>query len=93
MKTRNELRAEIDAIDSRLLDLFNERARLAIEIVRLKERHGAPVLDRERERAVVGRACSANGGPLPRRAVARLFRTLIRESRIIQLSAVNRPRS
>ncbi len=84
MRTRDELRAEIDAIDSRLLELLNERARLAMEIGRMKDREGAPIMDRERERAVVSRACAANHGPLPRRAVARIFRTLMRESRILQ---------
>ena len=88
MRTRAELRAEIDAIDSQLLELLNERATLAVEIARLKEREGAPIMDRGRERAVVSRACAANRGPLPRRAVARIFRTLMRESRILQAWAV-----
>lgn len=87
MRTREELRAEIDAVDDQLLALLNERARLAVEIARLKEREGAPIVDRERERTVVGRACAANGGPLPRRAVARIFRTIMRESRILQARA------
>ena len=91
MKTRNELRAEIDAIDSQLLDLFNKRAGLAMEIARLKEQTGVPILDRDRERAVVRRACVANDGPLHRRSVVRLFQSLIRESRIIQLRAVKQP--
>jgi chorismate mutase-like protein len=85
MKTRNELRAEIDAIDSQLLELLNKRARLAIEIAGLKEREGSPIVDQEREREVVSRACAANEGPLQRRAVARIFRTLMRESRGLQL--------
>jgi len=88
MKTRDELRAEIDMIDSHLLDLLNQRAALAIEIAKLKERHGHPMVDRARERAVIGRACAANEGPLHRQAIARIFRTLIRESRIAQVRAV-----
>jgi chorismate mutase-like protein len=91
MKTRNELRAEIDAIDSQLLDLLNRRARLAIEVARLKEQEGSPLLDRERERTVVSRACAANGGPLHRQSVARIFQTLIRESRLVQSRAVKQP--
>jgi chorismate mutase-like protein len=90
MKTRDELRAEIDEIDDRLLELFNERAKLAIEIAKLKERNGAPILDPEREREVVGRACAANRGPLRREAVARIFRTLMRESRAAQSKAVSK---
>jgi chorismate mutase len=88
MSTRTELRARIDEIDAVLLELLNERAKLAIEIARLKARDGAPILDREREHAVVGRACAANDGPMHRRAVTRIFRTLMRESRIMQIRAV-----
>jgi chorismate mutase-like protein len=84
MKTRTELRAEIDAIDSQLLDLLNQRARLAIEIAKLKQQEGVPILDMDRERTVVSRACAANTGPLERRTVARIFRMLMRESRLIQ---------
>ena len=91
MKTRNELRTEIDAIDSQLLDLLNRRARLAIEVARLKEQEGSPLLDRERERTVVSRACAANSGPLHRQSVARIFQTLIRESRLVQSRAVKQP--
>lgn len=87
-KTRAELRAEIDVIDGMVLELLNERARLAIEIAQLKKAEGVPILDRERERAVVGRACSRNGGPMHRRAVARVFQALMRESRILQIRSV-----
>jgi chorismate mutase len=58
-----------------------------MEIAKLKRQQGAPILDRERERAVVNRACAANTGPLQRGAVARIFRALMRESRMIQLKA------
>jgi chorismate mutase-like protein len=91
MKTRNELRAEIDAIDSQLLDLLNKRARLAIEIAKLKEAEGSPLVDRDRERTVVNRACTANAGPLQRQSVARIFHTLIRESRLAQSRAMKQP--
>jgi chorismate mutase len=90
MKTREELRAEIDAIDNQLLDLLNRRARLAIEIAMLKRQQGLPILDRDRERTVVNRACAANSGPMGRSAVARIFRALMRESRLIQLKAGKR---
>jgi len=88
MSSREDLRSRIDELDELLLELLNERARLAIEIAKLKERDGVPILDRERERAVVGRACAANGGPMHRRTVSRIFRTVMRESRIMQIRAV-----
>ena len=84
MKTMKKLRAEIDAIDSQLLDLLNRRAGLAIELARLKEQEGLPLWDVERERSVIRRACAANGGPLGEESVAEIFRTIIRESRVTQ---------
>jgi chorismate mutase-like protein len=93
MKTRDELRAEIDAIDTQLLELLNRRAGLAVEIARLKAMGGVPVLDPERERAVIGRACGANAGPLGRQAVERIFRAVMRESRLLQARTVRELRN
>ena len=41
-------RRRIDAIDRQLLELFNERARCAIEIGRLKRAVGLPVYQPDR---------------------------------------------
>ena len=38
-----QFRDAIDVIDTKLIDLLNERARLAQEIGRIKERSGCPV--------------------------------------------------
>jgi len=43
MEDLTKLREAIDAIDGRLIGLLNERARLAQEIGRIKERNGTPV--------------------------------------------------
>lgn len=88
MRTRDELRADIDVIDSQLLELLNRRVELAIEIARLKPRDGVPHVDRQRERTVINRACAANAGPMHRRSVTRVFRVVIRESRIAQARSV-----
>lgn len=85
MRTRDELRAEIDEIDAEILRLLNERARLVVEIAKRKRDEGAPILDRERELAVVQRACAASEGPLPRPSIRRIFKALMRESRLLQL--------
>jgi chorismate mutase len=80
-------RAEIDAIDDELLRLLNTRARLALKLGASKRSAGLALCDRARERAVVARVCQVNAGPLDERAVALIFRRIIRESRRMQARA------
>lgn len=58
------LRERIDAIDREILDLLNQRARLAQEIGVHKHRLGLPIFRPERELAVVRKVQQANSGPL-----------------------------
>lgn len=88
--TIEDRRAEIDALDSELLSLLNRRAQLALKVGKSKQDAGLSLCDRTREREVVERACRANAGPLDDQAVARLFRCIIRESRLAEESAVAR---
>ncbi|HEY6118981.1 MAG TPA: chorismate mutase [Pyrinomonadaceae bacterium] len=77
-------RAEIDEVDSELLRLLNRRARLAAKVGRLKRSAGMPYVDPEREVRVLRRLQQANTGPLDQRAVAKVFRRIIRESRRVE---------
>jgi chorismate mutase/prephenate dehydratase len=79
-----ERRTEIDAVDRELLRLLNMRARLAVKVGESKRVEGLSLCDRAREREVIRRACEANPGPLDERAVTRLFRCIIRESRLVE---------
>lgn len=81
-------RAKIDEIDNELLRLLNRRARLATEVGMLKRAANLPICDPERERDVLARACRANAGPLGERAVAHLFRHIIREAKRVEIKAV-----
>lgn len=81
-------RAEIDEIDRTLLQLLNRRARLALKVGALKRVAGLPCCDPERERTVLLTLQQANDGPLDQRAVAKLFRRIIRESRRIEAGVV-----
>lgn len=74
-------RTEIDELDRELLRLLNRRARLAMKIGALKKTAGLPCCDPERELAVLRDLQKANAGPLDARAVTKLFRRIIRESR------------
>lgn len=77
-------RTEIDEIDRELLRLLNRRARLAMKVGTLKRAAGLPYCDPERERVVLGRLQQANTGPLDQRAITKLFRRIINESRRIE---------
>jgi len=77
-------RTEIDEIDRELLRLLNRRARLAVKVGALKQNAGLPCCDTERERDVLTRLQQANGGPLDSRAIGKLFRRIIRESRNLE---------
>jgi len=81
-------RSEIDEIDKELLRLLNMRARLAVKVGVLKKAAQLPYCDPERERYVLGRLQDLNDGPLDNRAVDKLFRRIIRESRRVECRTV-----
>ena len=59
-----ELRARIAANDGAIVARVNERLRLVSELWQLKEEHGAPRLDPDRERLLREKLAAANAGPL-----------------------------
>ena len=81
------LRQQIDAIDRRLLRLLNARATLAIRVGRLKRACGAPVLDRQREAAILRQVALDNPGPLSRAAIQDIYRAILRQSRRLEAAA------
>ena len=85
--TIEDCRGEIDKVDAEILRLLNLRAELAVRVGESKRSAGLSVWDRAREREVVERARANNRGPLDDEAVARLFRAVIRESRLLQTRA------
>lgn len=80
-----ELRKNIDDIDSQLVALLNERARLAVAIGRSKAQTGKVVYDPTRERAVLGKIDSLNQGPLPKGSLEDIYAAIITACREIQL--------
>jgi chorismate mutase len=89
--TIEDWRAEINAIDSELLRLLNERARLAVKVGEKKKVAGLSVCDHKREREVIERAQQANEGPLDERAILKIFRRVIFESKRIEANAMGLP--
>jgi len=56
MRKVEEIRADIDRCDEKLLSAFVERARLVREVARSKAKAGRPTIDADRERAILTRA-------------------------------------
>ena len=82
-------RKEIDDIDAELLRLLNMRARLAMKVGALKQAQHLPFCDPDRERTVLQRLREMNAGPLDERAVGRVFRRIICESRRVESGIVS----
>ena len=78
------LRRNIDAVDEVLVKLFNQRAKWALEIGRVKKRAGLPIYQPQREAQVVEHVVGANRGPLDRGAMKRLVERVIDESRHLE---------
>lgn len=72
-----ELRRQIDALDEQIVDLLNQRAKIVVEIGRIKAAQGVPVYSPDREKAVLGKVCQANKGPLSDRTIAAIYRELM----------------
>lgn len=77
-----QLRAQIDAVDDRLLDLLNQRAQLAQAVGHVKG--GAVVYRPEREAQVLRRLQAANPGPLPNAAIRLLFQEVMSACRALE---------
>lgn len=71
------LRRKIDAIDTRLVRLLNERARLVVEIGKTKRATGTPIYAPHREAEVLRKVLAANEGPLPARTIEGVYRELM----------------
>jgi len=71
------LRAEIDAINVKLVRLLNQRAKVAQAIGHLKQASGAAIYQPARERAVLDRVTALNAGPLTGEHLRRIFVEII----------------
>jgi chorismate mutase len=80
-KTLDYWRRQIDALDTELLRLLNQRAAIACEIASIKVDSGLPAFDGNRERQVLARVAEQNTGPLDQQSVTDIFAGIIRETR------------
>ena len=83
----SDIRAKIDAVDEQLLRLFLERMDLAEEVAAYKNEHKLPILNKERERAVLARVTEQSGAR--ERYAYHLFSTLFELARSRQAELVS----
>ena len=85
----SDIRVKIDAVDDQLLDLFLQRMDLAEEVAKYKNEHNLPILNRERERAVLA-AVTEKAGDRERYAY-HLFATLMELAKSRQAELISSP--
>ena len=80
VKELEKLRKEIDAIDMEILRLLNQRARLAIDIGKIKKEEKLSTHVPQREREIYERLEKENKGPFPHEALRVVFREIMSAS-------------
>jgi prephenate dehydrogenase/chorismate mutase len=78
------LRRRIDRLNERLVQLINQRAKLAVKIGALKRKHGLPINDSVRENFILEHISRINPGPLSGNSVRRIMGELISACRHIE---------
>lgn len=80
----DKLRQQIDALDRQLVDLLNDRARLANKIGEVKKTLALPVYNPKRETEVMQNVMNHSKGPMEPAAIKRLFERIIDETRRLE---------
>jgi chorismate mutase/prephenate dehydratase len=80
MSEIEELRKAIDGIDDQLLDLLNSRAKLVIEIGRIKKEQNAQLHVPNREKEIISRLTGRNAGPFPNESLRAVLKEIFSAS-------------
>lgn len=87
----NNPRAEIDAIDTEILELLNRRAAIALRVGAAKTVVDTSLCDPKRESEVLERLTSANKGPFDAHSIETIFQRIIDESLHLQQKTYRKP--
>ncbi len=71
------LRVQIDALDRQILDLLNQRARVAEKVGEIKRAEGTPFFRPDRVAQVIDKITQANPGPLLNQHVTAIWREIM----------------
>lgn len=70
-------RRQIDTLDSQIVDLLNARAKVVVEIGKIKQLTNVPIYAPDREKAVMDKVRRLNQGPLQDRCLEAVYRELM----------------
>lgn len=85
-----KLRQKIDDIDYQIHDLLNQRAEYALEIAKAKVKQEGELTKfyrPEREAEILERITAYNKGPLDVKAVAAIFKIIMKKCRDLQIDS------
>lgn len=71
------LRQQIDALDAQILDLLNQRARVAEQVGHIKRAEGSPFFRPDRVAQVIDKITRANPGPLLNQHITAIWREVM----------------
>lgn len=75
-----QLRKKVDALDSKIIGLLNDRAAVTLSIGREKIKNKKPIYAPEREQDVLKRIKQINGGPIKVEALEAIYREIMSAS-------------
>lgn len=84
MKSLEECRSAIDAVDREIVRLFEERMQLCRDVAKYKIANGMQVLDRSREEKVLESRAAMLADPYWKESVRSLFEGIMAQSRAEQ---------
>jgi chorismate mutase/prephenate dehydratase len=71
------LRKQIDNMDKKIIQLLNKRAKITLNIARLKRQSGKSIYSPDREREVLRKIAIINRGPLSKDALEAIYREIM----------------
>ena len=81
-----QLREQINQLDTEVVRLLNERAKVAQQIGEIKKAGGADIYDPARERDVLDHVNELNEGPLSKGAIEEIYATIMTATRELESS-------
>ena len=73
----DSLRKRIDQLDRQIVELLNERAKVVVEVGKIKQVSGAPIYAPDREHTILQRVLRLNEGPLSHKTLQAIYRELM----------------
>jgi len=83
-KDLKPLRDQIDTIDAQVIDLLNQRAKLAQEVGKVKNEKDLPIFRPEREAQILRRLAERNTGPIVTEDLQTIYREVMSACRALE---------